>query len=192
MKLVQLITNIGKDVFVDVLKGRLTGTDFGYAFNGMKNRILPLLNSQACQVLYPDNSYYKGDLSDLDISSIYVILRNLNNICPHKTGWGKMPEDDDRSMSANIERIRRFKNSYVSHHQKCSVNAEEFQKKWTEIRACIIELGGPEYTRRIDCLCTSEINPVIERELVNTLAQAKEAKLQSEKHMLHLKGIYDQ
>ncbi|CAG2234365.1 unnamed protein product [Mytilus edulis] len=164
LKLVQLITNIARNVLVDVLKGRLPETTVGYSFNGMKNRILPLLNEQERQVLYPDNSYYKGDLSDLDISLMYTILRNLNTICPHTNGWGNMPKDDDKDMSANIERIRIFKNKLVSHHPKCSVDTEEFQQTWTEIRACIIQLGGSEYIKTIDNLLTSEINPLMERE----------------------------
>lgn len=190
LKLVQLITYIAKNVLVDVLKRRLPATNLGFAFNGMKNRILPVLNNQERQILYPDNSYYKGDLSDLDISLVYTILRNLNTLCPHKTGWGNMPTDDDRDMSANIERIRMFKNIYVSHHPTYSLNAETFQNTWTEISACIVELGGTEYIRQIDYLLTSEINPVMETELFNTLERAKEADRQHELHMCNFKGIY--
>lgn len=191
LKLVQLITHIAKNVLVDVVKQRLLATNLGIAFNGMKNRILPLLNIQERQVLYPDNSYYKGDLSDLDISLIYTILRNLNTLRPHKTSWGNMPKDDDRDMSANIERIRFFKNKYVSHHPTYSLNAETFDKTWTEISTCIIELGGTEYSQKIDYLLTSEINPVMEKELFNTLERVKVADREHQIHMNNFKGIYD-
>lgn len=187
----QLITSIAKNVLVDVLNHRLPATNLGYAFNGMKNRILTLLNNQERQVLYPENSYYKGDLSDLDISLMYTILRNLNTVCPHKTGWGNIPKDYDRDISANIERIRIFKNNYVSHHPTYSLNAETFQKLWTEISTCIVELGGTGYVKRIDFLLTSEINPLMEAELFNTLARVKEADRQNEIHMFNFKGIYD-
>lgn len=178
LKLVQLITTIARDVLVDVMKERLPDADYGYAFKGMKNRIIPLLDNHEIQLLYPDNSFYDGDLTDLDISLIYIILRNLNTICPHKEGWGKKPQDNDRCVAANIERIRVFKNMYVSHSTKCSLNEEDFLKTWKEIRQCIIQLGGTAYISTIDSLLTSEINPVIEKELFITLERLKEVERQ--------------
>ncbi|CAC5395672.1 unnamed protein product [Mytilus coruscus] len=156
LKLVQLITSFGQKVLVDFLKDRLPDAEFGYAFSGMKDRIFPLLDNHERQLLYPDKTHYKGDLSDLDISHLYTILRNLNTICPHKNGWGNIPNEDDRGMSANIDRIRIFKNVYVSHFSYYSLNEEDFLKTWKEIRQCILQLGGNAYTKKIDSLLTSE------------------------------------
>ncbi|CAG2233587.1 unnamed protein product [Mytilus edulis] len=182
LKLIQLITNFAKNVLVDVLKERLPVAEFRYAFSGMKDRILPLLDNHERQLLYPDKEHYKGDLSDLDISLLYIILRNLNTICPHKNGWGNTPNDDDQCLSANIERIRIFKNRYVSHCPFCSLNEEDFLKTWKEIRQCIIQVGGNVFTNKIDSLLTSEINPVIEEELCNTIERLKAAERQYEKN----------
>lgn len=100
----------------------------------MRSRINLELNDHERQLLYPDRAHYKGDLSDLDISLLYIILRNLNTICPHTNGWGKTPNEDDRSLSANIDRIRIFKNMYISHCSNYSLNDEDFLKLWKEIR----------------------------------------------------------
>lgn len=181
--------HIGRDVLVDVLKCRLQGANYGYAFNGMKNRLVPLLNSCEQQLLYPDMSFYKGDLTDLDISLIYKILRNINTICPHLNGWGKIPKDDDTSVSANIDRIRIFKNEFVSHCTKCSLTEEEFIKTWKEIRQCIIDLGGTSYISEIDSSLTSEINPVMESELVNSLNQIKETEGQNTVKFIKMEGM---
>ncbi|CAG2256947.1 unnamed protein product [Mytilus edulis] len=70
LKVVQLITNIAKDALVDVLKGRLLGANFRYAFNEIKVRMLPQLNNYERQSLYLDGSVYKGNLSDFDINLI--------------------------------------------------------------------------------------------------------------------------
>ncbi|XP_071140066.1 uncharacterized protein [Mytilus edulis] len=187
LKVVQLITNIAKDVLVDVLKGRLPCANFGYAFNGMKNRILPQLNNHGRQLLYPDGSSYSGDLSDLDISLIYTILRNIHTIAPQLNGWGNMPKDTDRSLSANIDRIRIFKNNYVSHCSNLSLDEQDFLQTWKEISKCIIELGGDDYSRKIDSILTTEINYVMEKELCNTIRRLKEADRQNELNYNSLK-----
>lgn len=189
MKVVQLITNIAKDVLVDVLKGRLPSANFGSALNGMKNQILPQLNNYGRHLLYPNSSSYSGDLSDLDISLLYIILRNLNTITPHTNGWGNMPKDNDRSLSANIDRVRFFKNKYVSHCSTQSLDEQNFLQTWEEIRQCIIELGSAEYKSKIDFLFTSEINPVIEQELLNTLRRLKKTEEQYESYYFKIKGI---
>ncbi|CAG2233584.1 unnamed protein product [Mytilus edulis] len=187
LKVVQLITNIAKDVLVDVLKCRLPCANFGYAFNGMKNRILPQLNNHGRQLLYPDGSSYSGDLSDLDISLIYTILRNMNTITPQLNGWGNMPKDTDRSLSANIDRIRIFKNNYVSHCSNLSLDEQDFLQTWKEISKCIIELGGDDYIRKIDSILTTEINYVMEKQLCNTIRRLKEADRQNELNYNSLK-----
>lgn len=190
MKLVQLINDIAKDVLVDVLKGRLPAVDFGQAFNEMKKRILPLLNNSERQLLYPDNSGYCGDLKDIDISILYIILRHVNTICPHKRGWGNTPDDDDGSISANIDRIRMFKNKYVSHYTKCSMSATEFITTWKQISECIIQIGGTLYTQRIDSLLASEINPVIENELCTAIETLQALERERDKDNKRLEGIY--
>lgn len=181
--------NIGKDVLVDVLECRLHGAHYGSAFNGMKNRLLPILNNCERQLLYPDTSFYKGDLKDLDISLIYKILRNLHTIVPHVKGWGKTPKDDDFSLSANIDRIRIFKNMFVSHCSKCSLTEEEFIKTWNEIRQCIIHLGGDSYICKVDSLLTSEISPVMESELVNSLNIIKETERLNTMQYFKMEGM---
>lgn len=190
MKIVQLITGIATHALVDVLKRRLPSANFGYFFNGMKNRLALLLDEREYQLLYPDNSKYNGDLSDLDISLLYIILRNLNTITPHENFWGNRPNDDDRCLSANIERIRIFKNNFVSHCSKYSLNEENFLKTWKEISQCIIELGGEEYNQEVDVLFTSAINPLMELEFVCNAREKFEESKRDERKVIILKGIF--
>ncbi|CAG2202969.1 unnamed protein product [Mytilus edulis] len=187
LKVVQLITSIAKDVLVGVLKGRLLGANFGYALTGMKKRLLPQLNTHGRQVLYPEGSSYSGDFSDLDISLIYIILRNINTIAPHSNDWGNVPNDCDRSLSANIDRIRIFKNKYVSHCSNMTLNDQDLKQTVKEIRQCILELGGDDYMCDIDSMLTSEINPVIEQELCITLRRLKDADRETELNYIRLK-----
>lgn len=189
MKIVQLITSIGKLALVDVLKRQLPSANFGYFFNGMKHRLTLYLDKRECQLLYPDNSIYNGDLSDLDISLLYIILRNLNTIAPHENYWGIIPNDDDRSLSANIDRLRIFKNEYVSHCAKYSSNEVDFLRTWKQISQCIIELGGEEYNQKVDVLFTSAVDPLMELELVCNAREKFEESKRDERKFINLKGI---
>lgn len=49
---------------------------------------------------------------DFEISLLYTILRNICIIPEHKNGWGDVPLPIDKSVSANIERIRLKRNEY--------------------------------------------------------------------------------
>lgn len=193
LKLVQLITEIARDVLADVLKERIPSGSFGVTFNGMKTKILPLLDNHGCQLLYPDNSNYKGDLSDMDITLLYIILRNLSTIGPHTNEWGNRPNDDDRCLSANIDRIRIAKNMFVSHRSKHLLNTEDFWKVWKDIRQCIIEIATPltsctDYSDRIDHLLASEIDPMAEIQLRNAYERETNGQIRLERKIMCVQG----
>lgn len=76
---------------------------------------------------------------DFDISLLYTILRNICRIPGHKNGWGNVPLPTDRSVSANIERIRLIRNEY-SHSSALSVADVQFKRKWQDILKIVQEL----------------------------------------------------
>lgn len=156
----------------------------------MKDRLIPLLNSYQKKLLYPNDRKYAGDLSDIDVSLLYIILRNLGTICPHKNGWGNDPEEDDNSIAANIEKIRIAKNVIVSHSSNCLLTYEEFKNRWAVIRQCCVELGGVEYEEIIDNLSTSTFNSDLEQQFSEKLENMKETDMQSERHYKKLEGNY--
>lgn len=184
-----MIKDVAKDVLVEVLKERLPGADYGYALNGMKSRLEPLLNYSQVHLLYPDgDSKYTGDFSDIDVSLLYIILRNLGTICPHQNGWGKDPNADDRSISANIDRIRIEKNVIVSHSSNCSVGTEEFNKIWGGMRQTCVDLGGQMFEEKIDTLLTLAFNFDLEQQLHEEIIKLKENDIQNIKNTRRLEG----
>lgn len=188
LRFVNLIQEVAKNVLVEVLKERLPGANYGDALHGMKNRLSPFLNGYQEQLLYPDGSKYAGDLSEMDISLLYIILRNHGTICPHQKGWGKDPEEHDNSISANIDRIRIAKNIIVSHSSNCLLGHAEFNKRWTVIRQCCVELGGEQYEEIIDNLLTSTFNSDLEQQFTEKLENLKEMDMCNEKYCRHREG----
>lgn len=68
-----------------------------------------------------------GNYSDFDISLLYLLLRNLCSIQPHTNQWGKVPRQEDRGLSANIERIRIIRNEYYGHFTEFSISDADFE-----------------------------------------------------------------
>lgn len=83
---------------------------------------------------------YSEDYSNFDISLLYMLLRHLASLPPPVTGWGNEPEPLDRSVSANIERIRWIRNKYVGHVSDVSFSSSDFNKITENIIQVIQEL----------------------------------------------------
>lgn len=129
----------------------------------------------------------------MDITLLYIILRNLSTIGPHTNEWGNIPNEDDRCLSANIDRIRIAKNMFVSHRSKHLLKAEDFWKVWKDIRQCIIEIATPltsctEYSDRIDYLLASEIDPMAELQLCHAYKRETKRQIQLERKIVCVQG----
>lgn len=81
-----------------------------------------------------------GNYSDFDISLLYLLLRNVCSIQPHTNQWGKVPRQEDRGLSANIERIRVIRNEYYGYFTEFSISDADFEHKWKTIFQIVREL----------------------------------------------------
>nr|XP_034321965.1 uncharacterized protein LOC105336698 isoform X2 [Crassostrea gigas] len=81
-----------------------------------------------------------GDYSNFDIPLLYVLLRNICSIPEHRLKWGNKPSRTDRSVSANIERIRLVRNEYYGHMTHFAIKDTEFINQWKELLLIVIEL----------------------------------------------------
>lgn len=113
----------------------------------LKKEIHPLILSNYVKKKknQPTNS---GDISGLDISLLYNLLRNKCTIPPHTSQWGNDPSPGDRSVSANIERIRFIRNKYYGHAINYSLSDDEFDKRWKELHQIVKELESHLGTSR--------------------------------------------
>lgn len=106
------------------------------------------------------------DYSNFDISLLYTLLRHLALLPPPGNGWGKKPDPSDRSVSANIERIRLMRNKYVAHVSGVSFSSSDFKKISKSIIQIIQELETDlglctdkqdDVLKLISCMMDSEI-----------------------------------
>lgn len=116
---------------------------YGDIFEHSKFILRLNLNYRSRMILFPKQGKYNGDLSEFDIPTLYSILRFACNIEPHRLGWGKNPDDDDRSLSANIERIRIMRNDLV-HNSSGKIDKISYPSILKNLKKALSELGANE------------------------------------------------
>ncbi|XP_056005124.1 uncharacterized protein LOC130050130 isoform X2 [Ostrea edulis] len=114
-------------------------------------------------LILPKVGNYTGRYDDMDISLLYILLRNITNISPHSKGWGNDPEPRDSSLSANIERIRLVRNRCV-HSCDPSMSNSDFNSIWSTIRSVMVDLdaflvNGNKYEKEVDFLRHESMDP---------------------------------
>lgn len=104
-----------------------------------------LLNTAEKKILYPRDSSTNVSSDNFDISLLAKLLRS---ICHLKSAedfvWRRFPFPSDRSIEANIVRLREYKNLITSHSRRPSLDDATFEEYWANISNAIIALGGRE------------------------------------------------
>ncbi|XP_056001402.1 uncharacterized protein LOC125673547 [Ostrea edulis] len=124
---------------------------------------LPRLTAVQRDLILPNHGGYKGIYNDMDISLLYILLRNITNISPHSKGWGNDPDPHDTSLSANIERIRLVRNRCV-HSCDPFMSNTDFNSIWSTIRSTMVDLdvflvNGNKYEKAVDFLRHESMDP---------------------------------
>ena len=140
---------------------------------------LPRLTPPQRNLILPTSGVYSGNYDDMDISLLYKILRNIHGILAHNMGWGNVPHSNDRSVSANIERIRIVRNR-CGHDSTCGLSNADFNQIWSEIRAAVVDLDKTlgnknKYQQTVDFIRNDTMDPVRDKhyrdELLNQMKE---------------------
>ncbi|XP_021348380.1 uncharacterized protein LOC110447178 [Mizuhopecten yessoensis] len=175
-RICRLVIDVIPDLFRDLLIARLASTGLTYVLTNQKGQVFPLLNRQQKKILYPQGGLFQGSVKDLDTSLLYILLRNLGNIPPHQNGWGKVPGIADRSLSANIDRLREQRNEAYAHAPNASLSDGEFQARWDIIRQSVEEIQNSElntgrFVVAVDTTFTMRMDPSTEKNFITLIAQ---------------------
>lgn len=114
-----------------------------------------------------------GNYSEFDITLLYTLLRNVSTFPPPSNDWGKDPDKNDRSVSANIERIRLERNQY-GHSSDTSLTDTVFNEKCQNIFTIIQEIEGylgadNVYQEAVTFIKTVSMDPEQENKYINQL-----------------------
>lgn len=114
-----------------------------------------------------------GNYSEFDIALLYTLIRNVSAIPQHLNNWGNDPQPGDRSVSANIERIRLIRNQ-DGHSSATSLTDRAFNKKCKDIVTIIQELeaylgADTIYQDAVAYIKTCSMDPEQEAKYINEL-----------------------
>ena len=123
----------------EVLRQHVPEKDINKLLNdpAKKRKIFPLLQKLNQETtLYPPTGVFSGSYAAFDLSLLYVLIRNLTRIHDHNAGWGNIPNINDNSTAANIERIRLLRNKYA-HCSTSHLTDKELKRERKNIISCI-------------------------------------------------------
>ncbi|XP_061194941.1 E3 ubiquitin-protein ligase DZIP3-like [Saccostrea echinata] len=177
------------DLFRDILRNHVTEVQFPFILQKEKNTLSPILNKAQREKLYPRSGNFTGTYDVFDLSLLYILLRNISGITPHQKGWGKSPDPSDRSLSANIDRIREIRNTYCGHAVSVSLLDAEFLKLWQDLTIIITELEGSlpggctTYTDAANIIKTVTMDPEQEKRFLDMIDQQHQSTADLKKIM---------
>lgn len=159
IRLCQLLTTVCLDIFRDVLSRYIKPTDLRSEVDRNRAKLEKILNVSQKTVLYSVERKTPLSFTDLDLSLIYILLRNFSSLF-HSSGWGNVPRKGDKSIGACIERIRFHRNMLIA-HTNGQVGDEEFQYYWADIQEAVSEIekkliGGDVYQRAVEYIRTND------------------------------------
>ena len=86
--------------------------------------------------LYPTISDC-GTSADFDISLLFKLLKTICNLNPPATGWDVLPADTDHSLSAELVRIKVYRNQLFHDYPDLEVSDEEFRSLWKSVSSAL-------------------------------------------------------
>ncbi|XP_046858113.1 uncharacterized protein LOC124451508 [Xenia sp. Carnegie-2017] len=98
-----------------------------------------VINEMQWDLLYPSTGL--PNLENFEISLLTVLLRNICGLTAPHGGWDSLPSSSDSSTSANIARIKFYRNKVYGHITTTSVDDSTFEYLWQEISKALVVLG---------------------------------------------------
>ena len=92
--------------------------------------------------LYPSPGVY-GKSTDFDVTLLFRLLRAICGLTPPATGWDVLPPNSDYSLTAELARIKYYRNSVYGHvNQSMEITDDEFPSLWQEISGALVRIAG--------------------------------------------------
>ena len=120
--------------------------------------------------LYPSPGVY-GISTDFDITLLFRLLKTICKLTPPATGWDALPASADHTLTADLARIKHYRNSVYGHvTQTMEITDDQFLSLWQEISGALVRIAGQispekkkEWQNAIDDFCKDALTAEDER-----------------------------
>ena len=143
-RLSRLLVDKGTEALRNTLNAFHPSANLPAVLNAKKTSLLKskhrVINDTQWDLLFPPSGN-PPDSKTFDITLLTVLLRNICGVTPPATGWKMMPPDIDRSLQANILRIKYFRNEVFAHVASAQVDKTAFENLWQKISQALVDLN---------------------------------------------------
>ena len=92
-------------------------------------------------MVYPSQGVC-GESKDFDISLLSKLIKTICPLPPPLTGWDDLPNAADHSLSADIVRIKVYRNTISHQYYSMEISDDELFTLWNEIKNALIRIAG--------------------------------------------------
>ncbi|XP_021373245.1 uncharacterized protein LOC110463181 isoform X2 [Mizuhopecten yessoensis] len=129
LRICMLVFDVIPDLLQDLLNTKLPpASGLSQELTDKKTQICKVLMNFQKNILYPQGGVYQGSVKDLDTSILCSLLRIIGDIPLPQKDQDKLLDEADRSLSANIYRLREQRNQ-VAHAVNASLSDDDFQTR---------------------------------------------------------------
>jgi len=99
-----------------------------------------ILTEEQRNLLFPPDRS-KPDSKTFDITLLFLLLTEISDLSPPaRTGWNHKPHAKNKSLPANLVRIKLFRNKLL-HTPETRIDSRLFNELWKEISGVLVSLG---------------------------------------------------
>ena len=154
----QLLVDKGGDALRAVLHAIHPPSTLAAVLNANKSILQQtsvINHPQQWNVLFPTSGI--PDSNNFDITLLTILLRNIWGLPSPATGWNVMPPAGDTSKSADVVRIKLFRNEVCGHTARAQLDNAKFETLWQEVSKPLTRLGIPQ--KDIDEIKVASLTP---------------------------------
>lgn len=151
-------TSLLREVFDSIYP---PNTLFSVLTSSAVTKDLSWINNRERKCLYPSKTKC-GSSGDFDITMLFKLLKTICNL-PTPTGkWNELPDDSDLTLSADLARIRCYRNSICHDSENMEIQDDKFLSLWANIRDAIVRIAqrlskGSEWKSAVDKFLTDPL-----------------------------------
>ena len=158
-RICQLLLDKGADALRAALHAKYPPSTLTAALDAKKSALKTIrysvITSSQWNLLYPTSG--AADSKNFDICLLAILLRNICGLSSPTTDWNVTPPAGDTSISADILRIKIFRNQVYGHITNPQLDDATFDTLWQEISKPLVKLGVPQ--QDIDEARVSPLSP---------------------------------
>ena len=145
-RICKLLLDKGGDALRAALHAKYPPSTLTAALDAKKSALKTIrysvITSSQWNLLYPTSG--AADSKNFDICLLTILHRNICGLSSPTTGWNVTPPAGDTSISADILRIKIFRNQVYGHITNPQLDDATFDTLWQEISKPLVKLGVPQ------------------------------------------------